>query len=486
MMKELFLDDAGIEAKKGLCRSFHTPEAYRDAPIIKAELPWEGNSITPWTVIYDPLLKKFRMWYQVYYPSGKTGEVLDDADIPLRDEGYRYGTAYAESEDGYHFTKPNLGRVSFNGKDTNLAIKGYHSPSPQTCILKLDEPNPLKKYRLWVWDEAPYPNSHSLIGMSLYTSTDGYDWSGYEWDSSSHQDPQPYCYIKMMGNYRYPYNIGPNECNGIFWDEKIHKFVNYCRTSNGSARCIGRIESTDGIHWSECVMVAMPDLADPFMYQFYVSKPYRSGEFIILHVTTYSPSQGHKIEVEVLASRDGYNFTRVGNRKKWISTAEDSWHCGMVFATSPVLYGDKLWIYVSGSHDTHHAANPSNGIGLYHFRPDGYISLDATENEGAFTTRKMVWLYDKLEINADASSGCIKVEVLPGDKPGNKGENISFDNYHPDPIEGFEKENCIGLSKDSLNASIQFKNTSLSSLKGKYVQLKFYVISAKMYSWEVE
>ena len=147
MKKELFLDDAGIEAIKGLRRSFHTPKAYRDGFIMQAEKPWEGHSITPWTVIYDPLLKLFRMWYQVYYPSGATGEVLDDNDIPLRDEGYSYGTAYAESEDGYHFVKPDLGRVLINGKGTNLAIKGYHSPSPQTCILRIDEPNPLKKYR---------------------------------------------------------------------------------------------------------------------------------------------------------------------------------------------------------------------------------------------------------------------------------------------------------------------------------------------------
>ena len=481
--KELFLDDREIEATEGLCWNFHSPEPYEGNPVVAAEFPWEGSSISPATVFYDPLVQKFRMWYQVYYASGTTEDILDETDIPLRSQGYSYGTAYAESDDGYNFVKPELGRIFIKGKNTNLAIRGYHSPSPQTCILKLDEPNPFKKYRLWVWDEAPYPNCHSLIGMSLYTSTDGFDWCGYEWNNQSNKDPQPYSYIKMLGTYRYPYNIGPNECNGIFWDEKIQKFVNYARTSNGSARCIGRMESPDGLHWSECVMVAMPDLSDPFMYQFYVSKPYRSGEFIILYVTTYSPSTGHKCEVEILASRDGYNFTRVGDRRKWIA-ADTNWHSGMVYATSPILHNDKLWIYVSGTNATHDADEPSSSVGLYHFRPDGYISLDATKEEGAFTTRKMVWLYDEIKINADAPNGSIRVEVLPGDV-NRKSKNISFDNYHPDPIKGFEKTNSIRFTGDSLNASLKFKDASLSSLKGQYVQLKFYLENAELYSWEL-
>ena len=141
MKKELFLDDAVIEAIKGLSRSFHTPKAYRDGPIIKPELPWEGDNISPSTVIYDPLIKKFRMWYQVYHVLGQTAEVFDDVEIPLIEGAYKYGVAFAESDDGCHFVKPDLGRVFMKGKDTNLAIKGYYSPSPQTCILKLDEPN---------------------------------------------------------------------------------------------------------------------------------------------------------------------------------------------------------------------------------------------------------------------------------------------------------------------------------------------------------
>ena len=156
----------------------------------------------------------------------------------------------------------------------------------------------------------------------------------------------------------------------------------------------------------------------------------------------------------------------------------------MVFATSPILHNDKLWIYTSGNDRTHDEEPGSGGAGLYHFRPDGYISLDAAKDEGAFTTRKMVWLYDEIKINAEAPNGSIQVEVLPGNV-NRKSENISFDNYHPDPIEGFEKTNSIRFTGDSLNASLKFKNVVLSSLKGQYVQLKFYLKNAKMYSWEV-
>jgi len=486
--KELFLDDREIEGVENLCRSFHRPVPYGEGPIIKPEFPWEGRSISPGTVIFDPLVNKFRMWYQTYYQAPEAVQVGGETAIPLRDERHRYGVGYAESADGVHFDKPRLGRVRWRQQDTNLAIRGYFSPSPQTCILRLDEPNPAKRYRLWVWDEAPYPGRHSLIGMSLYVSRDGYDWKGYEWADEWCNDPQPYCYVKMVGEYRYPLHIGPNECNGILWDEKIGKFVNYCRANNGSVRCIGRMESVDGTHWSPPVLVAMPDLQDPFLYQFYWAKPYRSGEFVILYVMTYAPCQGHRCEVEVLASRDGYSFVRVGNRQKWITTGKaGTWNAGMVSAAAPVEHDGRLWIYTSGTAEPHDATQTHGGIGLYHFRPDGYVSFDAGEREGSFTTRRMVWLYDYLRINAEAPQGQIRVEVLPGEGRRNMGAGgtCSFDDHYPPGLPGFAKDDCVGFRGDSTDAELGFRQARLSDLKGRYVQLRFYLRQAKLYSWRV-
>ena len=404
-------------------------------------------------------------------------------------EGYHYGVGYAESEDGIHFVKPLSERVPYEDCDTNLAIRGYGSPAPATCILNQQDPNPAKRYRLWVWDSADHPGKHSLIGMSLYVSPDGLDWKGYEWHDEWCNDPQPYCYVKMVGEYRYPDNIGPNECNGIYWDDVIEKFVNYCRTSNGSVRCVGRMESPDGTHWTPPVMVAAPDLKDPLFYQFYLASPYRSGEFVILYVMTYDPAGGYKCEVELLASRGGSSFVRVGDRKKWITTGPPgSWNSGMVGARAPVEYDNKLWIYVGGSAETHDATTTTGRIGLYLLRPDGYVSLDAGSQEGVFTTRKMVWLYDELRINARGQPGEIRVEVIPGERGlriPQKKNPLKMSDCYPEALPGYTKEDCVPFTGDSTSSPLAFRAASLSSLKGRYVQLRFSLRDAEMYSWEV-
>ena len=428
------------------------------------------------------------MWYQTYYEADVTLAAGTEEATPLRDARFRYGVGYAESEDGVHFDRPLLGRVQYKGQDTNLAVRGYFSPSPAKCIYDADEPNPAKRYRLWVWDEAPYPGRHSLIGMSLYVSTDGFDWKGYEWADEWCNDPQPYCYVKQVGQFRYPYNIGPNETSGIYWDAKIGKFVNYCRANNGSVRCIGRIESPDGIHWTPAVMVATPDLRDPFMFQFYAAHPYRSGEFIILYVMTYAPAQaGHHCKVEVLASRDGFHFTRVGDRQPWIDNGPaGSWNGGMLGASAPVLHDDKLWIYVSGHAEGHDAATTHGAVGLYHFRPDGYVSFDAGPGGGGLATRKMVWTHDHIHVNAEAPDGEVAVEILPAEKARRFGHQPTlYADYYPPAIDGFGRADCAAFGGDSTRAELTFRGASLSDLKGRYVQLRFHLTNAKLYSWSV-
>lgn len=486
---ELFLDDQEIEAVDGLTRAFHRPEPCGAGPIMVPERPWESGGICPVSVLHDPLTGKFRMWYQTYY-RGDSGNGADGAadDVALRDEGFRYGVGYAESSDGIRFERFPQGRVFIGGQDTNLAVRGYFSPSPQCCIFDPAEPHPGKRYRLWVWDEAPYPGKHSLIGMSLYFSEDGRNWKGTSWNDEWCNDPQPFCYVKMVGQYRYPENIGPNECNGIMWDPKIRKYVNYCRVSNGSVRCIGRMESADGLHWGPPKIVAAPDLEDPFLFNFYWAKAHRSGEFVILYVMTHAPCQGHACHVQILASRDGQTFARIGDRQPWIANGpEGSWNAGMVNAAPPVLHRDRLWIYAGGTPLGHDQSSPS-AIGLYHFRPDGYVSFDAGEEEGSLVTRKMVWTSDELYLNADAQGGEVRVEVLPGERwPGHQGLSCAgFREHYPAGLPGYARADCAPIEGDQLRARVQFSGGGLDRLKGRYVQFRIYARKARVFSWTVQ
>jgi len=339
--KELFLDDQEIEAVDSLARSFHTPTPAVEGPILSSQWPWEGDSLSTQTVIFDPRVDRFRMWYQTYCESEITLAAAEE-EAPLRHARFHYGVGYAESEDGIHWTRPTL--------------------------------------------------------------------------------------------------------------------------------------------------VAAPDLNDPFMLQFYAAKPYRSGEFVILYVMSYAPAQaGHHAWVEVLASREGFHFTRVGDRHPWIDHGPaGSWNGGMIHATAPILHDGKLWIYASGTAEGHDAEVTHGAIGLYHFRPDGYVSFDAGPDGGGLTTRPMVWTHDHLHVNAAAASGEVAVEILPAEKARRFGhEPTSYGDYYPAAIEGFGRADCRAFHGDSTGAELTFGDASLSELKGRYVQLRFHLTNARIYSWSV-
>lgn len=483
--KELFFDDQEIEAVENLKRVMNKPRLVSEKPVIVPEYPWEGISVAPGAVIYDTLQNKFRMWYETYYKSQSVQPVRGWAGPALRGAGYACGVGYAESEDGWSWNKPFLGRVEFDGsKENNLAIQGWCSPALASVIFQPEHPIPEKRYRLYAWDDIAVPDRHSIIGMTTYVSRNGFDWKGYEWPDEWCNDPQPFCYVKHVGTYRYPYSIGPGECNSIFFDERIGKYVNYCRANNGSVRSVGRMESEDGIHWGPPVLVLTPDLDDPFRTQFYKTNVMRCGEFILLLVHVYH-MEDLGIDVQLAASREGYHFTRVGDRETFIERGEPgSFNGGMVSTAKPFEYNNELWIYTGGHKYDHGTEKNPGSVGLYKMRPDGYVSFNAGATEGSLVTRRFVWEYDELHLNAEAKDGELHVEVIDGCYNIEGGK--TFEDVYPKGISQFTKDDCVPCSEDSLDHQIKFKNSNLRSLRGKYVQLRFYLRNAKFYSWGVK
>ena len=86
--KQLFIDDKFIAESSGVTLTMNPPQQIPE-PVLAVDKPWEG-------VIgaYNTVLKegdRFRLWYDVILPEGSS-------------EIFR-GIAYAESDDGIHWTK---------------------------------------------------------------------------------------------------------------------------------------------------------------------------------------------------------------------------------------------------------------------------------------------------------------------------------------------------------------------------------------------
>ena len=86
--------------------------------VLTADAPWEGNTSAYYTIFRDS--ERFRMYYRGSHFNEQT-----------KKESHREVACYAESSDGIHWTKPDLGIVEYNGsKANNLAeVLDFGHPS---------------------------------------------------------------------------------------------------------------------------------------------------------------------------------------------------------------------------------------------------------------------------------------------------------------------------------------------------------------------
>lgn len=108
--RELFVDDWLIESISGKAElRLHHPTPQNVA--LETSEPWEGNATNYVTVFQDG--DKYRMYYR-----GSHASYLGGKDRPSTRDLY----CYAESPDGIHWAKPNLGLFEWNGSKQNNIV----------------------------------------------------------------------------------------------------------------------------------------------------------------------------------------------------------------------------------------------------------------------------------------------------------------------------------------------------------------------------
>ena len=139
-------DDVSIPFTQNLKLVMRSPQRHPANPVVKRG---PENSVDDWavqfygSVIRDRSTGKFRMWYVAVSKSERNDRMLPRS-APWR-------VAYAESDDGITWTKPNLGLVLSGGNTNNnlvkldpriggvLNLKVLHDP---------DDPNPNRRYKM--------------------------------------------------------------------------------------------------------------------------------------------------------------------------------------------------------------------------------------------------------------------------------------------------------------------------------------------------
>ena len=153
---------------------------------------------------------------------------------------------YATSEDGVHWTKPDLGLVDYGGSRHNNIVDFPDPNLWSTCALLLDpeDPDPARRYKMAY--EAHTPGG---LKFCVAFSPDGLHWK------LSRLNPMP-IFMEMTGITKW---------QGLYYVCGQPSLTGHHRTI---ARRLGTFVSADFEHWSPCAAVGLdrsPDLYGPSM-----------------------------------------------------------------------------------------------------------------------------------------------------------------------------------------------------------------------------
>ena len=398
--------------------------------VLTADAPWEGNTSAYYTVFRDG--EKFRMYYRGSHVDEKTKAT------------HRELACYAESPDGIHWTKPDLGIIEFEGSKHNNIIwdgEGSH------CFTPFLDTNPAAK------PEARYKAFTRLAkGLLPLGSPDGIHWTALA------AGP-----VITRGAF--------DSQNLAFWDSSIGKYREYHRAPRGGVRDIMTGTSDDFLRWTEPQFLDYPDSPPEHLYTNTVQAYPGAPEILIGFPTRFLPAT-QQTEPTFMVSRDGTTFRRYadaiipttapanrdGNRSNYMA-----W--GLV-----QLPGDKEWsVYAKEAYYT----GSGSRVRRFTYRTDGLVALTAGADGGEAVTRPLRFGGSKLVLNYKAApKGSVQVELE--DAAGQ-------------PLGGFAAADCQRLRGDATNAIAAWaKGTDLASLADQPVRLRFVLNDAELFSFRFE
>ena len=471
---QLFVDDYLIDHLSGKAElTLHHPIPRET--VMTYDRPWEGAGSGYQSVFKDG--KIYRMYYKAWHRTVGPGKVNTDAS-PLF-------CCYAESDDGIHWRRPNLGMFEFNGSKNNNIVMVKKMGGVE---LSVGEPAVFKDQNPQALPDALYkaliPSFKPVRGLIALKSSDGIHWF-------------------LMSKKPVITDGAFDSQNIAFWDVNRNEYRAYWRFFKNNTRSIRTATSKDFIHWNNQEDLKYQDTMTT--EQLYVNqiKPYfRAPELYIGFPTRYLdrgwsksvcalPGLKHRqwrdsieprlgtalTDALIMASHDGLHF------KRWNESflrpgieRPGTWTYGQQYIgwqlvqtkSSDKGAPDEISMYASENYWT---GSDASELRRYTIRLDGFVSINAPMSGGELLTKPFVFTGKNLRINFSSSAaGGIQVEIQ--DEMGNV-------------IPGYPINDCPPIFGDAIERKVNWKDGSdLSNLAGKVVRLRFVIRDADLYSFQ--
>jgi hypothetical protein len=473
--KQLFVDDYLIESMTSAAPVLNRAKKVEHNPVLRPERPWEGNDVRVSQVIFDEKDQIFKMWYKARTFSGRQGE--DEIVV----EGESGGVdCLATSEDGIYWDRPDLGLVAFEGStDNNILPKQSVKPS---FFLDLHEQDPTKRYKAYVGSRA----TSKPMQLDLFYSPDAFDWRPYEQNPIIDTSP-------VVGRWGPTFFMGWDPIREIY---AVHmENCLHCRCPLAK-RLIGRAESPDAINWTAPETIIVPDEKDYPDTEFY-AMPAIVYERLYVGLLWSFRTTNTTHYPELVFSRDGIHYKRDYREPFIRQGAPGSFDAVSVYARTPLVHGDRILTYYSGTNwrspetliDLGEKATA--GIGLAITPLDGFVSLDGAKGVPSdaapdhpevaglsqMVTRAFSFSGQQLFLNVESAlqqwgAGPCEVRV----------EILRPNHAH---LPGFGVEEADAITSTDLAHVVSWDGRSdLSRLAGETIKLRFYFKNAKLYAFQ--